>query len=390
MNFLTLIIAIVRYKFSYDKHDSIISIKNMLIDGGPIWQKFAQMLSGFGDLIGEDLAYQLEDTLYDCSAHEHIYSNQILYQTFGEKYNFDSAIYIGSGTIAQTYKIDNIIVKILHPDILHKINVAIYDYENTKKSFLFPTQYTNICDIFFYGLRRQCNMKQEYENGVLFYRTFNSNNSLYIIPKMIEYSTECLIMTYEESLLVAEINNNIPREIQLKLYNGILFFHYICILNGFVHMDLHLGNCGIRNNTSFTDMKIVIYDFGLVNDVSKIPEIVRRKMVESYIYYDSTLFSWTFFNEIYKCGCNKFKCNNYDCFKKGQRILVLNSIHNSNHYIDINYCFSKNIVIIAKRDEISNNHEIYCKQNIIQYIDTHFSYLEFDILRCMLTHKNDC
>ena len=385
MNLLTFLIAIVRYKFSYDKHDSIISIKNMLIDGGPIWQKFAQMLSGFKELIGEELANHLEDTLYDCPAHDHVYSKQILYQAFGDKYNFDNATYIGSGTIAQTYKIDTLVVKILHPDILHKINIAVYEYENAKKSFLFPSQYANICDIFFYGLRRQCNMKQEYENGVLFYRTFNSNNSLYIIPQMIEYSTECLVMTYEESLLVAEINNNnIPREIHLKLYNGILFFHCICVLNGFIHMDLHLGNCGIRNNMSFTDMKIVIYDFGLVNDVSIIPEFVRRKMVKSYLYYDISLFSRTFLNEIYKCDCNKHECNIYDCFKKGQIILFLNCINNSNRYIDINWAFLKNVIIISKRDDISNNNPIYCKQNIIQYINANFSYPEFDILQDVL------
>lgn len=60
MNILLLFIKIIQYKLSIDKKSCIIEIKNILQESGPIWQKFSQVLSYQEELIGPDLAIELQ------------------------------------------------------------------------------------------------------------------------------------------------------------------------------------------------------------------------------------------------------------------------------------------------------------------------------------------
>lgn len=51
---------------------------------------------------------------------------------------------------------------------------------------------------------------------------------------------------------------------------SINFFQIACVQKGFIHGDMHYGNFGIQNMNSYEDMKIVIYDFGLMVDVRNV------------------------------------------------------------------------------------------------------------------------
>jgi predicted unusual protein kinase regulating ubiquinone biosynthesis (AarF/ABC1/UbiB family) len=77
MNLLLFLLNIVKYKISFDKQKSIIDIKNMLSESGPIWQKFGQILSYQEELIGNELAIELQSLLVNCPVHDHEYSKKI-------------------------------------------------------------------------------------------------------------------------------------------------------------------------------------------------------------------------------------------------------------------------------------------------------------------------
>ncbi len=66
MNLFWFLTSVVQYNLSWDKLASIQKMKRMIEEAGPVWQKFAQTLSGQEDLIGRDLAIELQDILYNC------------------------------------------------------------------------------------------------------------------------------------------------------------------------------------------------------------------------------------------------------------------------------------------------------------------------------------
>ena len=79
MNLLYVFSAIVKYNLPFTNKEACISeIKQHFINGGGVWQKFAQTLSGQGEIIGHDLAKELESMCFDCPAHSDIYSARII------------------------------------------------------------------------------------------------------------------------------------------------------------------------------------------------------------------------------------------------------------------------------------------------------------------------
>ena len=111
MNLFWFLNSIVQYKMSWDKQASIQNMKRMIEEAGPVWQKFAQTLSGKEDLICKDLAIELQGILYDCPKHTDSYSKKMIREDFGNKYNLSDMELIGSGTIGQAYRVGNVCIK---------------------------------------------------------------------------------------------------------------------------------------------------------------------------------------------------------------------------------------------------------------------------------------
>jgi len=276
MNLFIFLIKIIEYKLSRDKKSSILEIKNMLSDAGPIWQKFGQVLSYQEELIGDELARELQTFLVSCPTHSHEYSIKTMKEMFGDKYNVNNIndeTLLGSGTIAQVYRIDEIVIKILHPNVREEIKRASKKYEDSiKNSFFFPKKLTIFCDFFFESLFAQLDMEKEYNSGVIIKDLLNHEDNtelqkIFIFPQMINYYRECIVMSYEECQpILLNCRDVIDKRVLFKACMCVTFFQLACIQKGFVHCDMHYGNFGIRNCLSYEDMKIVVYDFGLMVD----------------------------------------------------------------------------------------------------------------------------
>ena len=285
MDLTVFITTIIRYKY-FDRQASIQKLSDILRNSSAVWQKFAQMLSYNEELIDPELATELQKLLAKCPVHDHEISYKIINQSFNYKIN--RLKLLGSGTIAQTYKAyDNrtnkdIVFKILHPNVKNEVREAKETYLRVRNSYFFPDSLRTPCDIFFDSVIEQTDMKREYNNGKQMKQLFHvkNGNNLFIFPEMLDYSSECLVMSYEPSTpIFLENRNRIPRGVLLKCCHAIDLFPGITVLNGFMHADMHFGNYGIRNCNSVDNMKIVIYDFGSVSDIRDIPREVRADFV---------------------------------------------------------------------------------------------------------------
>jgi len=288
MNLVWFLTTIVQYNVSWDKRDSIRKIKQMLDESGSVWQKFAQMLSYQEELIGKDLAIEMQQMLYDCPTHSHEHSRRVIKQSFGDKYDTSDMVLVGSGTIAQVYKVGgDKCIKVRHPNVVSEITDACRVYNSVRNSFFMPTALTTICNAYFDSLAIQLDFHNEYNNGKTYKQLVHGDtdgkNNLYIIPQMLDVSDECIVMEYEpsEPIILSE-RHKYDKHVLLKMYHGITMLGFINQLIQFMHTDLHFGNYGIRNPESVDTMKIVIYDFGLMSDARN--EISPDKAKELTIY----------------------------------------------------------------------------------------------------------
>ena len=266
MNLFWFLTTIIQYKFSWDKTSSIAKMKQMLDESGAVWQKFGQMLSTNEELIGRDLAIEMQKMLYDCPVHTDEYSRDIIKQMFGDKYDLSEMKLIGSGTIAQVYKVGDVCIKVRHPNVVREVMDAVAIYDGVKNSYFMPVAIKMVCDVFFEGLVAQLDFHKEFANGNTFKELVHGGtdgiNNLFVIPRMLDTSDECLVMEYEPSQsIVLNERDKIDKNTLLRSCNALSILGHICCMNGFLHGDIHPGNYGIRGN------QIVIYDFGCMSDV---------------------------------------------------------------------------------------------------------------------------
>jgi predicted unusual protein kinase regulating ubiquinone biosynthesis (AarF/ABC1/UbiB family) len=350
------------------------------MDGGCVWQKFAQLLAMFDILIGKDLASELEKLTFDCPIHDYKYSERLITDAFGEKYNTKKMKMIGSGSISQVYKVPlteyperYVAIKVMHPNTKQDILNACNYYENIKKSYLFPSKYKNICDIFFLGLKEQLDMEMEFENGKKFKEQF-STNSFFLIPKMIEKSKKCLVMEYHPCKLAVNcLESSISKEAIIKMILGMYFMNYECMLRGgLVHLDLHIGNYGIYIPKRYTTpeeqvkhMRVVIYDFGQVCNLASFDtQVIEKTIIYTIEKNANQIVSDGFFK--------KYK----DDFIKSQKNLVIEKNSNSDSFFDI---FFKLLTFIYTSDIHISKDEKYILLYFLKFASN--SKLQHDLYR---------
>ena len=216
------------------------------------------------------------DTFYEeCPIHhfsftENMYHNDFQKQIHNEiKINYD---HIQSGSIGQVYEgilISNnkkIAMKCIHPEIYNHLFIPKYfllflnnylTYIPYFKKYKLPLDIVN----FFESLELQMDFTKEVEN-LNFMDNIYKNNPYIIIPKVIKYSKNIIIMTYEsgESFNKISISNYKKFKI-INLFK--LFVRSSIYSQGFLHGDLHNGNWKVSNNKINNINPIIIYDLGI-------------------------------------------------------------------------------------------------------------------------------
>jgi predicted unusual protein kinase regulating ubiquinone biosynthesis (AarF/ABC1/UbiB family) len=319
MNLVLLLSSIVQYNLpimnsSHNKRKCVATIKQLFIEGGGVWQKFAQVLSGHEGIIGIELANELQSMMFDCPSHCDKYSARIIKDAFGDNYETSHMKMIGSGTISQVHKAkingtnDYVAIKVMHPNIKKEIKEACDTYDSIKDSFMFPTHLKTITRMFFDGLKEQLDMEREFKNGKAFAEIYNGN--FVIVPKMIDFSKKCLVMSYEESELACSFKaTESNKHMLLKLCNAITIIQMNMIYTNWLHLDLHMGNYGVRNYKNLDNMQIVIYDFGHCRNIHNFSSDRKFKLLRGFVTRNYKVWAAgiapKYYDEIIKLCYNK-------------------------------------------------------------------------------------
>ena len=408
MNLVWFLTTIVQYKFSWDKRDSIRQMKKMLDESGSVWQKFAQMLSYQEELIGKDLAVEMQQMLYDCPTHPHEYSRRVIKQSFGDKYDISNMVLCGSGTIAQVYKVGgDKCIKVRHPNVVSEITDACRAYNSVRNAFFMPTALSTICNAYFDSLEIQLDFRNEYNNGKTYKQLVHGNtdgkNKFYIIPQMLDVSDECIVMEYEpsEPIILSE-RHKYDKHVLLKFYHGIANIAYTNQLVRFLHTDLHFGNYGIRNPESVDTMKIVIYDFGMMSDIRNelSPEKVKDITIHGGISYDFEKFITLFLEPgdvsrlMYLLDENEIGNREHfqiNC-KKLLQFIAINGIHVPKYVTMTLQTQEKTITLFSLLNTLERDYEYkYMYQylrntNYSAYMDKYFPYDDCQLVKELLGH----
>ena len=261
-----------------DNSNALIDIihRNVL-QCGAICIKFAQWILPILDNIyikDEDKPYwfvSLENLYENCPIHSTEYSKQIYYDDFKEDFDDDYKIVdvVGSGSVGQVYKIQNkhtqdyFALKIIHPNVQNELKlfkkflsfVLWFKCLRTKLYNLVPVNYQQFIDNF----EEQVNLVHE-ANYLSRIKYNYRNNPSIIIPELVKFSRNCILMSYEEGDIMdkMEISDYQKTKIITLLYGFIMSNQ---LFYDVLHNDIHKANWKVRriNENRFA---LVVYDFG--------------------------------------------------------------------------------------------------------------------------------
>ena len=254
-------------------------LKNALVELGPIYIKFGQLLSTRPDIVGAEIAQDLGELQDKLPQSKFSDVEKTLIEAFGKDWekNFiefgrDS---VSSASIAEVYKArlengDYVAVKILKPGIEEKYQKDIYLFKFCAKlvdklsnKFLrFNLQ--EIVKILESGMKIEVNL--QFEAAACAEISDHNTSDDIIIPKIYWQltSSKILVLQWIDGSPIKEIDklNSLDRK-SLAQKIALCFFNQ-SFKYGFFHADLHPGNILITK-----DGKIALIDFGITSRLSE-------------------------------------------------------------------------------------------------------------------------
>lgn len=318
-----IVINYIYYTFVGVTNDKLILLLNYTINlNGCIIIKLIQWLNNHILFVKNDenkntAITKLFSKYYEnCNIHNLKYTKNLFFEEFGYMFDdifiLDETFSIKSGSIAQVYKayfknntmtnaiintINNInnpiAIKVVHPEIEYQMLFPIYFiniYKFFVTNFKFLKKYDTIInyDSFFYNLRNQINMANEYKNNEYFYNKY-INNDVIVIPKPLIKSKNFLIMEFIEGEFLDKMDVSIYKKQILMSFLSI-FIKDTYMFGKYIHCDLHDANWKVLkqkknevNEVGEVDdsfiYKIIIYDFGYIIENN------LNEHIKNLIYY---------------------------------------------------------------------------------------------------------
>ena len=319
----------IYYTFFGVTNDNLIKLLNYSINlNGCIIIKLIQWLNNHILFIKNDenktnAIIKLFSKYYEnCSIHNLQYTKNLFFEEFGYSFDdifiLDETFCIKSGSIAQVYKayfknndvinkinnnINNnvindyiiknpIAIKVVHPEIKYQMIFPIYFiniYKFFVTNFIVLKKYDTIInyDSFFFNLKNQINMVNEYKNNEYFYNKYITN-SIIVIPKPLIKSKNFLIMEYIEGEFLEKLDISSYKKQKLISFLSI-FIKDTYMFGKYIHCDLHDANWKVLKQKKINDVndvndvnesyKIIIYDFGYIIENN------LNEHIKNLIYY---------------------------------------------------------------------------------------------------------
>jgi ubiquinone biosynthesis protein len=273
-------------------------IREEISDLGPAFIKLGQFLSTRNDILGKDIASELELLQDEITAVPFADLIPILNLSFKDDYlNIFSYIEpecLASASIGQVHKgylkgnSNPVAIKIHKPFIAEKIRADIDVLKNILSLFTFTgnpraNEFNSIIKDYERFLEAELDFRKEMTHMMRFKKIVKDvDNSTIKIPAVSsQLSTQnVLIMEYVPSIKINDLkkleeNGISPKKVATNLINIFLFQ---IIKKGYVHCDPHPGNIGV-----LSDGTIVLYDFGNVVEFSQeFKSKINQLMVSLY------------------------------------------------------------------------------------------------------------
>lgn len=256
-----------------------------LIDLGPVFVKFGQLLSTRRDMLDDDLAGQLATLLDKVPAFDASLSKRMIEQALGQSVDEAFAEFdekpLASASVAQVHSArlssgESVVVKVIRPGIkriivrdLHlmrwiakAINAAVPDLRRLRLQGVIDEYEKTIFD--------ELDLQREAGNASQLRRNFDNSNLLYI-PKIHWHLSNASVLVQERvyGLPVNDIEAidkaGISREELAK--RGVEIFFTQVFRDSFFHADMHPGNIFV-NPAVPHDPQYMAVDFGIVGSLS--------------------------------------------------------------------------------------------------------------------------
>lgn len=291
----TLILFFLDYKINNKPNKTILlNLYNQVINSDCYTIKFTQWIISRIDMfyIHKDPPEWLNvfyNIYENCNSHNIEYTESVFnsdfpnYLTFYQFVKKDSLELVGSGSIGQVYKAENmngekIAIKCKHPNIdnnfftiyyfLSFIHFIINNIPIIKNYLSVPINLEN----FFNSIKSQTDFNQEAKNMKKIYH-FLKDEDNFIVPKCIMNSRNIIIMSYEEGEHIEKINISSYGKNKIALML-LLLLRNLVYIKGFLHGDLHQGNWKVKK-ISENEYKLILFDFGICCDFSEEKEMLH-------------------------------------------------------------------------------------------------------------------
>lgn len=198
--------------------------------------------------------------------------------------DFENIEIINSGSISQVYKAysknlnKEVVIKIKHPNVTTNVvslwnffKLLIYISKITGLfKFLKILHYTE-SEKLLKTFTDQMDLTIEADN-MKYFLNYYENSKFVIIPELYDYNENIIIMSYEKSTNIHDIEDSYEKYKNVMLL--LCTTRDITYFSDKLHCDLHTGNWGIQNG------KIVFYDFGYVIPHSD----ANKEYVKQWLY----------------------------------------------------------------------------------------------------------
>lgn len=260
-------------------------IREALVELGPIFVKFGQMLSTRRDLLSDDVADELaklQDRVPPFSV-QHVHD--ILLKAYGEPAHeifaeFDD-MPLASASIAQVHVAtlkegQDVVVKVLRPDVEKRIrtDVAVMQMmANAAERYSSEARRLHVVDVvkeYEKTIIDELDLVREAGNGSQLRRNFEDSEVLYIPEIYWPYATEkAIVMERIHGIPVTDVDTLNAEGVNLRLLaeRGVEIFFSQVFRDNFFHADMHPGNIFVRPGRPNSPQYMCV-DFGIVGSLS--------------------------------------------------------------------------------------------------------------------------
>jgi predicted unusual protein kinase regulating ubiquinone biosynthesis (AarF/ABC1/UbiB family) len=257
------------------------NLHKLIIEGGSIYIKFAQWFISHASYNKEfEKVVNYFNHLFENCPSQTIEQSDIIYFHATKKHliediKIETIREIGSGSIGTVYYAETLLgkkiaLKIKHPHINSELNKkkGIINIIRHLQKVNLIRRYFNLCfdlNDFITNMNYQINFNIEADNLKRMKENLKDNKCI-IIPEVLYHNENVLITEYIETINMDDIGEY---EKNLVAINLVCLLYQMCLVDNFIHGDLHCKNWKIKRSKE-NNLQIVLFDLGICFSVDNI------------------------------------------------------------------------------------------------------------------------